>query len=376
MKKPIIVGYDPGTTAAVAVIDTRGNIIFIKSKKGLNKSEIINKITEIGKPIIVAADRRPLPRSVDKLAKTLSSRVFYPTKSLSASEKWELAKEYDKKIKNDHERDALAAALKAYKMYSGLFRKTRSTLNSLGLIQFYSDVLIKLISEEAENLTEAIGIVLSEKREEKPKEVVKEVVGTKEKELMKTIEKLQQELQRREKDVLILQKFNENLKNKLNEALDKIKKYESGDKEAISRNVRRLKKELKIKDSIIEQLKMFRKIENKGLIPILELNEINVGIVENLHKSFDLKDKVLISDSIKDAQILNEYDIKALITSKEIDEKILEKINFPIINIKDISIKELNDYKVVEAKEFEEKLKSAKKIGFIQWVKGHKKRRF
>ena len=31
--KPIIIGYDPGTTAALAIIDTSKNILYLKSKK-------------------------------------------------------------------------------------------------------------------------------------------------------------------------------------------------------------------------------------------------------------------------------------------------------------------------------------------------------
>ena len=71
MKKPIIVGYDPGTTAALAIIDTKGEILFLKSKRGFKKGEIIDIITDMGKPLLIAGDRRPLPRSVERMARTL-----------------------------------------------------------------------------------------------------------------------------------------------------------------------------------------------------------------------------------------------------------------------------------------------------------------
>ena len=83
MKKPIIVGYDPGTTAALAILDTKGEILFLKSKRSFKRGDIIDAITDMGKPLLVAGDRRPIPKSVERMARSLGCRPFYPKKSLS-----------------------------------------------------------------------------------------------------------------------------------------------------------------------------------------------------------------------------------------------------------------------------------------------------
>ncbi|MFN6992277.1 MAG: DUF460 domain-containing protein, partial [Fervidobacterium sp.] len=264
MKKPIIVGFDPGTTIGLAVINTNGEILFLTSKSNLKKGEIINHITQYGKAIIVASDRRPLPKNVDKLAKSLGAKTFYPFESLGTLEKWNLVREYDIKVKNDHERDALAAALKAYRSYSNTFRKTRIALSSLGLTELYPDVLNKIIFGEAENINEAIEMVLDEKRE-KPKEIIVKEISSKDKELMKTIERLQEELKRREKDILVLKEFNEKLKKEKMILEERLKRYQ----EKKPAKDERFEREISDKDETIKKLKAYRLLEMKGLLPVI-----------------------------------------------------------------------------------------------------------
>ena len=51
MKKLLIVGYDPGTTSAIAVMDTKKNVLKITSKRDFIKKEMIDVISEFGKPV-------------------------------------------------------------------------------------------------------------------------------------------------------------------------------------------------------------------------------------------------------------------------------------------------------------------------------------
>ena len=169
MGKPIIIGYDPGTTAALAILDTSGNILYLKSKKEFLRKEIVEEITKRGKPIIIASDKNSLSKNVEKLASSLGCKAFNPVEDLSNLEKYNIIKNYLDVVKNDHERDALASALKAHRSYSDLFKKTDKTISFLGLSEFYGEIVNALIQKEAKNINEAINFVLNDIRIKKEK---------------------------------------------------------------------------------------------------------------------------------------------------------------------------------------------------------------
>jgi len=381
LKKPIIVGFDPGTTAAIAILDTKGEILFLKSKRSFKKGEIIDAITTIGKPLIIAGDRYPLPKSVEKLASTLGCRYYHPRKSLSNKDKVKLVEEFKERIEDDHERDALASALEAFKAHSSVFERTENILSSLGLSELYDRIVELVITGKVENITEAINRTLDKMREKRKVPKIKEKIVVKP--VSKSVAELQRKIKGLEKDVQILKKYNESLKEKLRDSQERVKYYKKKIKQkldidsigTIKKNMDRLRNELEGSKSLIERLKLFREYELTGFIPIIELDEITLEKVKDLDKKIGLEDRVVLVNNPNNAQILNDYKIKALIAKKEPSERILEKVNFPIIVKEDISIENLKNILVVKRELFEEKLKKARKEGFVQWLSGHKKRK-
>jgi len=381
LKKPIIVGYDPGTTAALAIIDTKGEILFLKSKRGFKKGEIIDIITDMGKPLLIAGDRRPLPKSVEKMARTLGCRPFYPRKSLSISEKKWIVREFKDDIEDDHEKDALASALYAFKHYSSMFKRTHELLESQGLSKFYDKVVETVVTGEVENIAEAINTILKTREKIKIPKFDKKVLAEK-KVLDKTVSKLQERIKRLERDIIILKESNKKLKKRLEIREKDIRHYRKklnekidlGSLASIKKKTDQLKIELEESSDLVEKLKLFRKIELKGYYPIIELEEMRNSIIKDLDQNLDLEDRVILAESTN-AQILNDYNIKALITLEEPSEEVLGKVNFPVIVKKDISVEKMKNISVVKKQELEECLKKARKTGFVQLLKGYKKRR-
>lgn len=113
---------DPGTTVGLAFVDFKGNILDIESGKGLSVNDIIFEINQHGKLVLLACDRYPVPKTVQKIGATFRCKIFCPER-LSVMEKKGLVKGY--KTRNNHEKDALAAALKAYNTYSSKLRNLR-----------------------------------------------------------------------------------------------------------------------------------------------------------------------------------------------------------------------------------------------------------
>jgi len=381
MVKPLIVGYDPGTTAALAIVDTSKNIVYLRSKREFKKKELVEAIVKRGKPIIVAGDRSPLSGSVEKLASSLGCKAFEPPEDLSNLEKYNLVKNYLDVVKNDHERDALASALKAYKNYSKLFKKTDKAVSYLGLGEFYDKILRLLIEEEVKNINEAVNAVLNEIREKKEKFVVKKKMKT-EKITPKEIEKLREMIRGQKNDIKILKNYNETLKKRLEEVDknfkdQKMKNEGFHDKKTIKENRRlyKLENKLEKKGIVIEKLKVLRKLENKGYIPIIDLGIIKPDKVVLLDSMLDFEGRVISIESFVNIQILNDYKIQALIVPSKPDKEILERVNFPIIFDEELNKEEVGEITVAKKKEFDEKLKKARKRGIIQWINGHKKRR-
>ena len=375
--KPIIIGFDPGTTAAIAILDTKSQLLLLRSKRSFKKSEIIDLITGIGKPLMIAGDRNPLPRSVKKLASTLGCKAYSLVKTLSVSEKEKIVYEFIGKIKDDHEKDALASAIKAYTTYSKVFERTEHLLSSLRMNELYEKVVDAVIRGEVGNINEAVNKLLANSKKQEVPKISKKI----EKEHSnKTITELKEKMRILENDIIILRKHSQNLENRLKgneERFDYYRKELTKKTETDSTKViERLKNELKEKECLIHFLKSFRRLELNGYVPMLEIGEINESIIKDLNQKFDLTGKVILATRLENIQILNDYKIKALITVTEPSKTILEKVDFPVMAKKDISIEKLKDILVVKKDEFEEVLKKVRKAGFVQWIEGHKKRKF
>ncbi|MBC5793067.1 MAG: DUF460 domain-containing protein [Nanohaloarchaea archaeon] len=127
-KRPLIVGIDPGNTSAVAALDLEGELVFLESRLEFSRSEIIQKIIEVGHPVVVSCDKADMPSNVEKIASSLGANRFEPEEDLPKQRKEELGRG-----DNSHEKDAHASALHAYKSLRKQFRKInkRSRENDL-----------------------------------------------------------------------------------------------------------------------------------------------------------------------------------------------------------------------------------------------------
>ncbi|WP_225332740.1 DUF460 domain-containing protein [Halomicrobium urmianum] len=108
----VIVGVDPGTTTAVALVGLDGAVLDVYSSRTVDTAGVTEWIVEHGRPVVVAADVTPMPETVEKLRRSFDAAGWVPASDLPVDEKQHRTREeaYD----NDHERDAMAAALSAY----------------------------------------------------------------------------------------------------------------------------------------------------------------------------------------------------------------------------------------------------------------------
>ncbi|MFB6096351.1 MAG: DUF460 domain-containing protein [Haloferacaceae archaeon] len=107
----VFVGIDPGTTTAAAVVDLDGNVLDVHSTRTGDTADVIEWLIERGRPVLVAADVEPMPETVEKFRRSFDAAGWVPESDLPVDEKLHRTREVD--YENDHQRDALAAALYA-----------------------------------------------------------------------------------------------------------------------------------------------------------------------------------------------------------------------------------------------------------------------
>ena len=64
---------------------------------------------------------------------------------------------------------------------------------------------------------------------------------------------------------------------------------------------------------VIEKLKVFSRLENKGYTPIIDLETIKPDKLKLLNKMFGLEGRVISINSFMNIRLLNEYKIYAIL---------------------------------------------------------------
>lgn len=388
MVKYIIMGVDPGLTTAVAIIDLSGNPIALKSKREFSKSEIIKFVSEHGIPLIISTDKANIPFLIEKLAATFGCKVFSPSQDISVEEKNELAK--DIQTNDMHEKDALAAAMIAYKNHASQFFKIELALSSLGL-EIDPDTVKKMIIEKkAKNIQEAVDKLTNKK----------EKMGFIITNWKQRAKELQRRLEEMQKSYSILKDYSFTLENRLKsiekqkQQLQKegIEKSEETRKEVIEN------KEMLFRDYLIKSLKAelekerelrkkfeekfekeeeLKKIESEDLLPVILIDSFDKESIAKKDREISLSGRILYfknyRPSLSAAKFLALKHPKIIIASLE--EKEIELLKRAgIINIRGIKPKFYKHYGSLVKEELEKTVKEQTKKSFLNWLKGYKNR--
>ncbi len=120
--KYLIVGVDPGKTAAVACMDLHGNVVQVSSKRFAQRTWFIDILKAAGSPVVIASDKKRPNRLVTDLAAIFDAALFSPASDVVVSRKKEIMRSHPS-LSNLHERDALSAALTAYHHYANKLKQ-------------------------------------------------------------------------------------------------------------------------------------------------------------------------------------------------------------------------------------------------------------
>jgi len=338
LKMKLIAGIDPGMITAVAAVDIESGFYQTYSKRGLAFTEICDYLVTLGESIIVSVDTMHAPDTVKRVAAAFNARLYYPKRDLYIGEKKRITDGTD--IKNDHERDALAAALHAKSFFSPLFSKIDNTLEAKSLVHLSADIKELLVKRETGNIEQAIKLLMGEDRQEI--KIVPRLIGTKKiLELRRTIENLEKEKLAMEKKVEILEKENE-----------KLRKPVHWDESIAMRNLR------KSLASLVS--------EKRGIEKEYTLYKDLSARYEILGEGADIKNKIILFRDGMDIAKIEKLGPKAIISDKFLDTSI------PLINPGRIKIQKIGNLFAVEKDEIANALG---KESFIEWLSQYKEMR-
>jgi predicted RNase H-like nuclease (RuvC/YqgF family) len=262
----LIVGIDPGTTTAVAALDLEGNLQYLGSSRQMTMSDVIEAIYKAGKPLIIASDVHDMPFSVEKIRRAFNGIGFSPRQDMSVEMKLELTADFP--YTNDHERDALAAALEAFRSYRNKFQNLLRRVPPgydlddvrAGIVrgQALEQVLADLKGKKVPEQTRTPKIDAPSPIDER----IRILDGTV-KRLKTLIQELQEEIKKKDHEIIRLQSRVKRVRSKQDERLRK--DIELVKKEAVIRSLKkRLRGEEKAGLKLRRRLATIRAHEEAG----------------------------------------------------------------------------------------------------------------
>jgi predicted RNase H-like nuclease (RuvC/YqgF family) len=403
----IIVGVDPGTTTAVAILDLNGRLIEASSSRVSSIPEIIEHISEMGRPVVIATDVVPPPAAVEKIKRAFKAVLFSPNERISVEEKVRLAKPFG--YANDHERDAVAAAIKAFNTYKNKFaqidKKTPSHLSgdvkALALRNKPIEVALDMLTAPP-----AVPKKEPEQAREEDARVEELRVRLKQKDeqvsnLRSYVSDLKRELKHLELKATSQERTVERLKSKGLNDVRRTKEITIRDSEIsrLKKEASDLKKRNSELQSNMDRLKHIRAMELRGdRSPVKVIDNLSKDAIFNCDKKFGIKagDVIFVRDAgggVEAASMLIERNVRALIRGtpmSHLAENRFLEAGVPVLSREDVPLKFVDGYAVVDpgrleaaiegwkayAADMEKKRKEEHLLGIIDEYKAKRAREY
>lgn len=332
----LIVGIDPGTTTGIAILNFNGELLELLSSKNIGLKGVIEKIIDRGKASLIATDVNPCPTFVSNLATKLGAKLFVPKESLHVQEKNILTKNY--KVMDNHQRDALAAAITAFNFARKKFLDTNMQLSDEMKHLLLQGENVKKLDNHAKreilSIKKEIDVKVN-KQNKKYKEI-HAYDKSKEIELKDEISFLKDKIFEKEKE---LKKLRFLLKRaKINYKLELRRDEEIIKRENTIKSLKLLLSNATSKLNEFEKMKeIWRKIANKEAFALTIFPEISKFVI--------------INGKIKDFDFEKVRDVEIFFTD---DAKIKEQLESNGFSVRDLSnVKEICGFFYIEKESLE-----------------------
>nr|WP_159765050.1 DUF460 domain-containing protein [Halovenus carboxidivorans] len=376
----VIVGIDPGTTTAVAVVSTDGSVLDVISTRTADTAAVIEWIIERGRPVIVAADVTPMPETVEKIRRSFDAAGWVPDRDLPVDVKQHRTREegYD----NDHERDAIAAAFGAYDAHKAQFERiARETPPRLDL----GTVIERVVAGE-EPLSEVLADLQTDDSEdsEETEHVERELTAEERRinRLETQVERLQDHVDTLEETIKQKDDRIDEYERKLEEARSEQRREarESREVTRLERRNSQLQRELdeerervaELEDKL-ERLKALWKLDHSnfadvaekksGLVPVKVIEQFTRDAIETADEQFGLAedDVIFLRDASgagrSTAELLADVEPKVVLRNGQLSDmadQILFEREIPVAPADLVTIQEVDELAVARESEVED----------------------
>ncbi len=375
----VVVGIDPGTTTAVALLDLDGDVLDVRSTRTADTAAVIEWIIEHGRPVLVAADVEPMPETVEKIRRSFDAGAWVPERDLPVDEK--LHRTREQAHDNDHERDALAAALFAFDDHEDQFEriaaKTPPALES-------GEVIARVVGGEesveavVDDLTED-DAAEEEEREHDPRELSAEEKKIKRLEarigrLEDHVEDLEDTVQRKDDRIDELEvELSEARREERREARERreVTRLER-DKERLQRELSAAEDEREALDAKLERLKELWKLDHSNfadvaeaksdLVPVKPVEQFTTDDIEAAEAEYGIAagDVVYLRDASgagrSTAELLAEKEPRVVLREGGLSEqadRVLFEHGVPVAPADDVAIREIDELAVTRESDVE-----------------------
>ena len=363
----VVVGVDPGTTTAVAIVGLDGEVLDVYSSRMSDQADVIEWIIERGRPVVVAADVQPMPETVEKFRRSFDAAGWAPERDLPVDEKKHRTRHegYD----NDHERDAMAAALHAFDHHESQFERVAEKVPPRHEV---GPVVARVVAgedepEEATESNQPRELTADEKeikrlearidRLEDHVDELKETIQQKDDQLEekdKQLKKARQEGRRevrKDREVTRLQRRNEALEREVEE--------EQAKREALGEKLERLKELWKLDHSNFADVSE----HEEGLVPVKVVEQFTRGAIDEADEQFGLVagDIVLFRDASgagkSTAQRLAEVDPRLVLRNETLSEaadEVLFDHEIPVAPAEMVPVQEVDELAIAREEAVED----------------------
>ncbi|ELY59209.1 hypothetical protein C491_07706 [Natronococcus amylolyticus DSM 10524] len=375
----VVVGIDPGTTTAAAIVSLEGEVLDVWSSRTSDTADVIEWIVERGRPIVVAADVTPIPETVEKFRRSFDAAGWVPDSDLPVDEKQHRTREqpYD----DDHQRDAMAAALFAVDAHEDQFERIAERIPP-GIDR--GEVTARVVAGEESveavltDLTEDDGGE-EESTEHEPRELTEEEREIKD--LKKRVERLQSHVgtledRLEEKDDRIHE-----LENSLSGARRQERKEVRRDREVsrLDRKADRLERErdearaeVEELEGKVERMKALWKLDHsnfsdvsakkEGLVPVKVVEKFTKGAIREADEQYGIAagDVVHLRDASgagrSTAELLAGFDPRVVLKEgglSDVADEILFEAEIPVGPADDVAMQEVDELAVAREEDVE-----------------------
>lgn len=306
-------GNRSGVTCGLAVLDLNANLLSLRSQKELTRKDIIKETSNFGVPVYICSDVYPPPEFVKKLAKSVNAKLFSPSHTMSVTEKREITRKFlegkNLKVRDSHQRDALASAIKAYQALKNKFEQVEAHVKEMNvdvpLDQVKASVargatmneaIMSFLEEEEDDETEEATIL------EEPPEEVTDKLKKKLDQYRSKLKRQRETIQRLEELFSESQNTNQTLKEEINSLnnkletlrsenfaeikLDRMHKRYQEENARLKSELAKLKNELSTTRLQLSGLRRMKLMESRGIL--YPLKTVKAFTQEEIRKADEL----------------------------------------------------------------------------------------